>query len=365
MKMTDSEQKAMIRRTASAIGCLQEGEDAISVLSKIYCQNLSDKSPRQGELMARELLAWMEIFQEAIDGAQKDPETYLYQSLKKQLAQFPLEQQCRILRRQIRGCTDLEQIKTPEDLLLTAMQPESAEDREAPAVSEAVRDSLLKEAACRIAGGAGSAALEILPEDSVAATTRSQSISRTYVGEEMLQAMTAMVVYTMAKNGELSGFPEDTSLAQVVVGVCAEDQYREILCGIQRNYLSAAEAEKRLRILRVVLFSLMFAAAAATAGSMLIAYAKQYSVVPYAALGLYIMLWLGIMMGIYYKAYAEMVQEESEAIAQIPVILNPVEKTATYHSAMPDKQENVPWTKREQQKEHQEEKTRKTQQMKS
>lgn len=365
MKMTDSERKAMIRRIASAIGCLQDGEDAISVLSRIYCENLPDKSPRQGELMAREVLSWMETFRQAVDRAQPDPEAYLQQELKEQLAQFSLEQQCRILRRQIHGCTALAQAETPEDLLSAAEQQGSAEDREAPAASEALRDSLLREAACRIAGGDGSCGSDLFSEDGVAATTRGQHIAGTYVGEEMLQAMTAMVVYTMVKNGELSGFPEDTSLAQITVSVCAEDQYREILCGAQRRYLSEAEAEQRLRTLRVVLFSLLFAAAAAIAGSMLAAHAKQFSMVPYAALGLYILLWLGIVMGIYYKAYAEMVQEESDTVAQIPVVLDPAESTILHHRTITDKKTDVPWTNAEQQKEHQEEKRRKKQQIRS
>ena len=47
MKITEQERKLIIRRSAGAISQIQEGEDAISVLSGIYCQNLTEKSPRQ------------------------------------------------------------------------------------------------------------------------------------------------------------------------------------------------------------------------------------------------------------------------------------------------------------------------------
>ena len=74
MKITEQERKLIIRRSAGAISQIQEGEDAISVLSGIYCQNLTEKSPRQGELMARELFSWIGQFQKALDDAATEPE---------------------------------------------------------------------------------------------------------------------------------------------------------------------------------------------------------------------------------------------------------------------------------------------------
>ena len=76
-KLSDTEQRNIIRRSAAAISQLQDGEDAIRVLSGIYCGSLPDKSPRQGELMAREVLTWISEFQDSYDRAAEDPENCL------------------------------------------------------------------------------------------------------------------------------------------------------------------------------------------------------------------------------------------------------------------------------------------------
>lgn len=347
IKLTDTEENAIIRRTAAAIGELQEGEDAISVLSRIYCQNLPDKSPRQGDLMARELVSWMNRFRQSMADAEGDPEAYLYRFLQEQIAPLPLDRQCRFLRQQILACGELEHIRKMQDIPLTA---ETESDIQA---TEAERDALLKEAVHRLSGGDRRHDLEGILDQAAVDTFYSHSVTRAYVNEEMLQAITAMILYTMVKNGELSGLPEDTSLGQMAVGVCSEEAYREIVCAAEMGYLTESEVEQRMRSVRAVMAALLLAAAAAVAGSLFWTHSRKYGVVFYGGLGLLLLLWLSGVLGVWYRAAAEMVREEAERIADIPLELKRTENR-TVRQETPARQNNVPRSEMELRREEEE-----------
>ena len=85
MNMTAQERAALVRRSAYAWSALQEGTDAREVLSDLYCNNLTDKSPAQGALMTGELVQWMARFQDCYDAVLEDPRGYPAHVLKEEL----------------------------------------------------------------------------------------------------------------------------------------------------------------------------------------------------------------------------------------------------------------------------------------
>lgn len=319
-RLSDTEQKNIIRRSAAAISQLQDGEDAVSVLSGMYCGILPDKSPRQGELMAREVLVWIDRFQEACDGAMEGPEEHLCRAVAAPLAQLPLEEQCEFLERQL----DI-QIRQPP--------------------TEALRDSLLREAARQLMAsdaltvrtdGEGPAQWEDVPARNAAKET---------VGEEMLLAVTAMVIYAMAKNGELSGVPEKISLAQVTVGVCAEDKLAELRWAEEMGFLEKELIENRLQVLKAVCISTMLAAQIVAGVGGWLAGMPLAAVV---ALCGYTLLWLGVVLSIYYKVTAQMIREEAAQILYREVAAYPQEITEEGRERTGRK--NLPWPEPKQQK---------------
>lgn len=304
--LTDTEQKYLIRRAAAAISQIQDGEDAIGVLSGIYCENLPDKSPRQGELMARELLYWIGRFQTAFDEALDGPENYLSRTVSELFAQLPLEEQCQLLGQGL------------------GIPVEQAE------VSEALRNSLLQEASARLMES--DAILTLRPEAFDRESIRARNAAKEIVGEEMLLAVTAMVVYTMAKNGELSGVPERISLAQVAIGVCTEDKLAELSC------LKEMNLDNQLWVLKAACICTMLAAVTVVgAGGWLMGI--DLAVV--AAFCGYTLLWLGVVLSIYYKAAADMIRDEAEDIPYIPLNIYPVEFTTEERKETTQK--HLPW----------------------
>lgn len=311
--LTDAERKYLIRRAAAAISQLQDGEDAIGVLSGIYCENLPDKSPRQGELMARELLDWIGRFQASFDEALEGPEDLLCRTISELFAQLPLEEQCELLGQGL-------------GILV-----------ERAAVSEPLRDSLLREASARLMES--DAILTLQPGSTDRESIQARKAAKEIVGEEMLLAVTSMVVYTMAKNGELSGVPEKISMAQVVIGVCTEDKLAELSC------LKEMNIENQLWVLKAACISTMLATVTVVGvGGWLMG--LDLAVV--AAFCGYVLLWLGVVLSIYYKTTADMIREEAADIPYIPLNVYPVEAVAEKKKETAEK--HLPWPERQDKK---------------
>lgn len=314
--LTDTERKYLIRRAAAAISQLQDGEDAIGVLSGIYCENLPDKSPRQGELMARELLDWIGRFQASFDEALEGPEDLLCRTISELFAQLPLEEQCELLGQGL------------------GIPVERA------AVSEPLRDSLLREASARLMES--DAILTLQPGAIDRESIRARNAAKEIVGEEMLLAVTSMVVYTMAKNGELSGVPEKISLAQVAIGVCTEDKLAELSC------LKEMNVENLLWVLKAACISTMLAASSVVGFGGWLMGLMGLDLAVVAAFCGYVLLWLGVVLSIYYKTTADMLREEAADIPYIPLNVYPVEAVAEKKKETAEK--HLPWPERQDKK---------------
>lgn len=335
--ITVEESNVIIRRTAAAISQLQAGEDAIGVLSRIYCQNLPDKSPRQGQLMAKEVLSWIAKFQDGMDEALEAPDNYVQRQLKNALEGLPLEQQCALLRQQLE---EFERLNSLESFQETELAKVHRAAREALPASEQIRDTLLTEVSRTLIGEKLSIEPFFAEGGSV---SRNRKAAKACIGENLLLAMTAMVIYTMAKNGELSGLPKEVSLSQVVIGVCAEDQAQQIQLQEKLGYLSEKEAQKSHSALRAVAFTLLITSAVGLAGGTLFLLARFFDTVAVAALGAYMMVWLGAVLGIYYSAADEMVIEEADRIPMIPVeVLHEDGQKATQPRKLPG-QKHADW----------------------
>lgn len=320
-KLSDTEQRNIIRRSAAAISQLQDGEDAIRVLSGIYCGSLPDKSPRQGELMAREVLTWISEFQDSYDRAAEDPENCLCRAVAAPLARLPLEEQCEFLEHQL---------GVPASLV----------------PSQALRDSLLRDMAQQLLtstdfpevhSGAG--------EFSGWETVPQRNEMKEIVGEEMFLAVTAMVVYAMAKNGELSDVSEKISLAQVTIGVCAEDKLAELQWAAQMGYLEKTLIENRLWTVKAACISTMLAA------QIVVGVGGWLAGMPLAAVAAlcgYTLLWLGVVLGIYYRVTAEMIREEVSLIPYRAVQTYSAE--TTQETKKQTAQKHLPWPEPERQK---------------
>lgn len=324
--LSEKEQEDIIRRASGAISQIQEGEDAVSVLSGIYRQNLAEKSPQQGKLMAQALLSWMEKFRSVYDEAMEAPEACLHRHLMQLLAPLPLDAQCDLLRREL-GSLGAAELWEGED-------------------SEPIRDKLLN-SLCDSLGDEDF--FQNIPPLTEKTEYLSRNAAKAILGEDMLLATTAMVIYTMAQKGELSGVPQNMTLAQVTVGVCTEDTLRQLQWLAKKGY-QQEQIQKRIRALRVACIAVLLTAAVALTGGTAWILAKGVYQGGILALVGYLLLWLGTVLAIYYKSKAEMIRDEAEEIPYIPVQAYTVQEGAKKNVM----QKHLPWPETAQTPEKQE-----------
>ena len=317
MHLSDKERKNMIRRVADAIGQLEAGEDAICVLSGIYRQNLQDKSPRQGQLMAQVVLRWIDRFQTVFEDALENPEGCFLENMKQMLAEVPVETQCELLMGEL-----------------------GISEKTADLSAEQLRDSLLADLTGRLTEESANAIPGLsLPEGSNQEDQTFRDTAKAVIGEDMLLAVTAMVIYTMAKNGQLENVSDDLTLSQVTVSVCTEDAMAQIRSMAGKTHLQE-KAEKKRKALRITCFLVTVAAIGITALGASLAVSSGVCVEGVLALCGYILLWLGVTLTIYYRAMAEMIREEAETVPYIPVHTDPEVKTDKKQESLP---KHLPW----------------------
>ena len=236
MHLSDKERKYIIRRTADAIGRIQTGEDAIAVLSEIYCQNMEDKSPRQGQLMAEEVLRWISKFQNTFEDAMEDPARCFRHNWMQTMEAVPLDAQCDLLRRELGLSADAGESVSPE-----------------------LRDSLLEELSGRLTDADPKGMEDRFTLEDQTPDNSNRTAAKAVIGEDMLLAVTAMVLYTMVQNGQLETVEPDLTLAQVVIGVCAEDELAMIRV-LAQSEMHQQRVQKRMKALRVTCFVTLAAA---------------------------------------------------------------------------------------------------------
>lgn len=300
MKLTQQEQADIVRRSALAWSHFREGEDAEGILSRLYCENLPDKSPAQGRMMAEELLRWMARFQDCYDAALESPEEYTRYLLNQELEVLSLDQQC----------LALEQI-------LQAVDPgRSGSPEEAP--SNVRREALLAEAAATLAdGGAYDVLEQVFPAEAGDAGNRRRV--KAIGGETMVMAVNAMIVYTMVKRGELSGIPETGSLAQVVAGVCTEEQFRTVCREEQAGLLPQEAVQTRKRALAATWRTMaVLTGAAAAGGFAVLAAGPLLGTLLLSAPALAV---LGMVLVEKYRMDRKMIEDERDTLVSIPVNL--------------------------------------------
>lgn len=307
MQITQAEQDAILRASAYALSCFQEGEDPEEVLSQIYCHNMDDKSPRQGALMAQELLAWMARFQSGFDAAMEAPEEYAYYELRSALAGMPEEQQTALLQEWIQAVermNSMEHEDDPETALVAQKESPVCRYRAPQLLPETLLETLIAriKAAPRV--------MENILNAAAPWKLRERTAVGRKCGRNMDLAVTAMVIYTMAKNGQLSGLPQDTTLGQVAVGVCAADLQREI--AMQQG------TEKKIVELQLLALKITFVVLLAVAAALMVGGAVWNTAL---AFGGYFLFWLTIVMGVYFSQVYHMTEDSDVEITPLPLKL--------------------------------------------
>lgn len=307
--LTQEEHYELVRRAADALSNFQPGEDAIAVLSRIYRQNLPDKSPRQGETMAKELVSWMARFQEGYDAALSDPAGFARHTLTRELQDMPLEDQCRTLHRLLQQEKGL----TPTDFT-------------GPATAH-TRDDLLEETVRFL-----TTHTDLPPTPNEDYALRQQVMQ--HCGGDMSLAAIAMILYTMAKNGELSGVPRNLTLSQAAIIVCTNDTQCQLLCAQASGYITHARAQMLMQTLSLTFRTLWLAIVIPlTVSAFLVEGALAIT-----AGGVITLAAMALLTSVAFQEFDKMLTSGAAMIAEVPLSLDafrsmPAENASRSHTS--------------------------------
>ena len=143
----------------------------------------------------------------------------------------------------------------------------------------------------------------------------------------------------MVMTGQLESVDPELSLAQVVIGVCAEDELAMIRV-LAQSEMRQQITGKRMKALRVTCFVTLAASLGGMALGGALAAASGLAMESILAFCGYLLLWLGVVLELYYRSKAEMIREEEDEIPYIPVHVYSAENTAAEEDGV---SKHLPW----------------------
>lgn len=256
--LTNEEQKQVIKRIAYMTSRVNEETTWQDILSMTYCEFMPDKTQAQGDLISRQIIDGMSHFKTMQDIVCESPDTFIMYYLTEAIADKNLEQQCHALH----------SIRLGMSMVSTGMEAElmrqhngardwtesvkklSSTYRYRGPVTEQARDKLLLEAADQIkAAQVSDFSLDLIVELLRQQADQVHNVFELTCGDYVYRAMCIMTVYTMAKNGELSGIPREVTIDQLVTAMCATDAMRKLVSNVRYGAIDISMQEEQMRML--------------------------------------------------------------------------------------------------------------------
>ena len=257
MQLTQEERMILTHRVVYMLTRSKKEHSWKDVLSMTYCEFLPDAEKEHGDLIAGHILDTMNRYETMKDVCVQEPKAFARYYVERILEGKSLEQQCRNLYCMIAGLESFDetalnfqeglsqQIKMFEKLLKKVSYTGP--------FTEEVRDEM-KEQLERLISEENMS--DFVLDDSVEMLNKSydkaDQILRYRFGEHMIRSVTAMVMYTMVKNGELSMVPQTVTAEQITLSVCTEDSMRQLVGDMEAGYVeSMAYSKRRMAYWRV------------------------------------------------------------------------------------------------------------------
>ena len=240
IELTQEERSILAQRVAYIISHCGEGVSWQEILMDAYCEFLPDKTCHQAELATDQLLGTMREFETMYDVARAEPQAFVRYYLHAATEGKTLEQQCRSLYSLVEGLEAFTAIgeKNPDTLWREDLRGKRYEGP----VTEEARDALKARAAKLMAEASMTDhAMESIVSLLEEYPDQAHSVYDHALHDQAFRSLSAMVLYTMAKNRELRHVPETATLRQVTCAVCAEDSMRRLIGDVEKGYIDTIQ----------------------------------------------------------------------------------------------------------------------------
>lgn len=276
LTLTDKERAVMAQNVAYILSISDTGANAKEILSRAYQEFMPDKTDLQGDLMAQQILDKIEDYITAEELAGADAGLLAAYQIDRILEAKTLQQQCSILHSFIQGLHyfDTDFVRNLSCNGIPRQTVDSARDDAELApytgpVTEEARNMLRTQAIRAVAH----ASLSDETLDTLEQLMDKDHISPHLVltgrcDDYLFQSTSAMVIYCMAKNGQLSCVPKEITLDHVALTVCAEESMRQLMGNLAKGYITVEQYKHRMtaswtakKVLLVSVFAVLGTAA--------------------------------------------------------------------------------------------------------
>lgn len=254
LSLTEKERAVMAQNVAYILSLSDVNANAKEIMSRAYQEFMQDKTDLQGDLMAQQLLDKMGDYITAEELAVADAGLLAAYQIDRILEAKTLQQQCQILHSFIQGLhyfdTDFVRNLSCEGIPRETVAAAEGDEDLAPytgPVTEEARDRLRTQAIQAVAHAS-------LSDDTL--KTLEQLMDRDHISAHLVltgrtddylfQATSAMVIYCMAKNGQLTRVPREITMDQVVLTVCAEESMRQLRGNLAKGYITVEQYKHRM-----------------------------------------------------------------------------------------------------------------------
>lgn len=250
MQLTQEERMRLTHRVVYMLTRSKEDHSWSDVLSMTYCEFIPDAEKEHGDLIAEHILDTMSQYETMKDVCVQEPKAFARCYADAILEGKSLERQCRSLYSMIAGLQSFSEtaLNFQEELSpqLKAFEKLLENDRYTGPFTEEARDEM-KAQLERLISDEGMTDFDL--EQSIELFKKScdhaDQILRYRFGEHIIRSVTAMVMYTMVKNGELSMVPKTATAEQITLAVCTEDSMRQLFDAMEDGYVDSMAYQKR------------------------------------------------------------------------------------------------------------------------
>lgn len=340
--LTPEERRIMAQRVSFILSRSEEGRSWAETLSLAYCEFMPDQTPEQGDLMAGHILDTMSEFETMYDVAWTEPGAFVEYYLNEATEGKTLEQQCRSLYSLIEGIKAFDDsfgeklMRDPRGGISTVeeMQENIRGKRYDGPVTEAARDALRVGAANLISETSlTDFALEHITALLKEYPDQAHRVFGYTCGDRVFRSLSAMVLYTMAKNRELKYVPETVSARQVTYAVCAEDAMRRLVSDAEKNYIDTLQFRARKKAIWQVLQVGIVAGLVLLGGGAVAAAIVEEQIVGAALAGFAAIYGIAVCIGPMDDTVQQLIENEYVPIDEdtIPVYSNAEEILSVYN----------------------------------
>ncbi len=243
IELSKNEKEKIIEYMADALAQIPDQTDAIKILSDIYCNNMPYASEKLGKAVAKEVVNIMSDFYQNCEHS--DRTDYIKAKVSESVRVLPNERTAEFLENAIHLF----------DNFGSLLKDNQTENIEIVQTSQQTSE-LLTQTTEAIIEQQDRISLAELKKFYAGYNSETSYLQQLH-GEDMETAVLAVVIYTMAKNGELTGLPSEITLRQVVTIVCADSEFHKTIRFYNEGDITEQKAESSKRkIIKGFLLSL-------------------------------------------------------------------------------------------------------------